>query len=274
MLWAAGGPTFPASARHGSPGRTTAELTAEARRAQHVFLRMTRPRLWEEGTARGPWVSREAVGSSWALGTVIARPGGAMGVPGGLQGLIGALWVLASPLVSREGIRDPTFQAAWGLPWVSSALPAGSALGLDPRWVLTLTLAQPEIQPSWSGGHSGHRPRREPTGGGPRARQPHDSSQLQPRPDTCTHSISPGKVGRCVPGGHEEDRVCGPRQGEWRAAGPSDLARAPKWCWGCLLPLPRVRGCEETLPHPHLTQGAGGLSCGVRESPGPGRGQC
>lgn len=178
MPWAGGGPTFPASARHGSPGRTTAKLTAEARRVQHVSLRMDEAEALRGRDGQGSLGEQGGGRNQLGPGHCDRQAGCGHRVPGGLQGLIGALWVLVSPLVSREGIRDLSFQAAWGLPQVSSALPAGPALGLDPRWVLTLTLAQPEIQPSWRGGQSGHRPRREPTGGGPRARQSHDSSQL------------------------------------------------------------------------------------------------
>lgn len=191
----------------------------------------------------------------------------------GLRGLIGALWVLVSPLVSREGIRDPTFQATWGLPQVSSALPAGSALGLDPHWVLTLMLAQPEIQSSWRGVTQGIAPGESPQEGGPEPGSPTTAPNSNPVL-TRAHTASPWARWAGASPGVMKRTVC---VGPARASGVGwDLLTwlgLPSGAGAVSSPCPGFGDARRPCPTLTLTGGAGGLSCGVRESPGPGRGQ-
>lgn len=161
--------------------------------------------------AWGPWGARkqrEAAGSSRKQPGPVhcdrqawCDSGGPPAVaPGGLWGLVCTLWASVSPPVSTEGIRDPMFQGAWGLPrlWVS----AGPG---PPAWSPTQLegvshRAQLQAESLWRGGEAP---------GWPKAMQSHDGPQLQPPPTMSPQHTPPlplDKQGRCS--------SLGPR-GEW-----------------------------------------------------------
>lgn len=109
-----GGSAHPASARHGSPGQNNCKAHSTGEKGPARLSGRMTPRLQEEETARGPWGSGDVAGPAGQAGC------GRGGPCSGPWGLIGTLWVVLSPLVSREGIRDSAFQAAWGLCQVST----------------------------------------------------------------------------------------------------------------------------------------------------------
>lgn len=246
-----GGPRTQPSPGRCSPDQNNHKAHRRGEKGPACLSHMTddlRPR--EGGMAWGPWGARkqrEAAGSSRALRTVTARPGVTVGAPcSGLWGLICTPWASVSPPVSTEGIRDPMFQAAWGLPrlWVSAG----------PR--------SPAWNPTQLEGVS-HRARSSPWRGGeasgrPKAMQSHDRPQLQPPPTMSpqhTQPLSLDKQGRCSPLGPRGER------GTWvppgRAMGILAWPALPR---GDFFSWTHGPGTQETLPHPALLRelGVGG----------------